>query len=350
MKSIKKLTAVALSVLLAFSCFAVTAFADGATVTNSVAVSGSVIGGKGNLSVDYVVTDGLKDVVGIQVEIKMPEGATAGTPVINPELSAKWTLKNDGNTYILLNKITEPLEAQVALEKLATLKGGKYNLFTLPVTVGAPKTYTAKMKVIDITTAPENSNDVSQEKDYSFTASGTCPHSSTTIVGKKAATCTAKGYTGDKVCTVCKATITKGKDIAVIAHKYGSYKVTKKATYFAKGTKTATCTICKKATKTASISKLTLKTPKVKVTAAKKSLKIKVTKVTGQTGFQIRYKVKGAKKWTVKKFTGKKTVTKTIKSLKAKKNYQVQVCAVVKSSGKKPATSKWSKTVTKKTK
>ena len=118
---------------------------------------------------------------------------------------------------------------------------------------------------------------------------------------KKAATYFEKGYTGDKVCSVCGEVSKKGKAIA----------------------------------------KLKLKTPKITLTAGKNLFKVKYTKVTGATGFQLRYKLNG--NWTTKNFDTKKTVTKTIKKLKKGKKYTVQIRAYVKS-GKNTAYSSWTKT------
>ena len=53
----------------------------------------------------------------------------------------------------------------------------------------------------------------------------------TEITGAKAATCTAKGYTGDTVCKGCKAVISKGKDIEPVEHSLKKVKA-----------KPATCT------------------------------------------------------------------------------------------------------------
>lgn len=47
-----------------------------------------------------------------------------------------------------------------------------------------------------------------------------CAHKTTEVKDAKAATCTAAGYTGDKVCTVCKATVETGKAIAATGHTY----------------------------------------------------------------------------------------------------------------------------------
>ena len=43
-------------------------------------------------------------------------------------------------------------------------------------------------------------------------------HKKTEITGAKEASCTAEGYTGDKICTICKEVIEKGTVIKKKAH------------------------------------------------------------------------------------------------------------------------------------
>lgn len=47
-----------------------------------------------------------------------------------------------------------------------------------------------------------------------------CKHTSTEVVGEKAATCTVKGYTGDTVCKVCKELTKKGTETPATGHTY----------------------------------------------------------------------------------------------------------------------------------
>ncbi len=126
-----------------------------------------------------------------------------------------------------------------------------------------------------------------------------CVHS-TVLKNFKLATYFAKGYSGDTVCVKCNKTISKG---------------------------TVT-------------DKLTLKTPKLKVKSIGGKIRINYKKVSGATGFQVRYKIKG--KWKIKTFTAKKNVKRFIKKLKAGK-YKVQIRSMAKS-GKWKSFSKWSKT------
>ena len=129
-----------------------------------------------------------------------------------------------------------------------------------------------------------------------------CTHVNTTTTGEKSATYFEKGYTGDKVCADCGDVVGTGESIAV-----------------------------KK-----------LKTPKVTVKGAKKSIKVTYKKVKDAKGFKVTYKI--GKKTYNEKFTlskkelKKAKVTKTIKVKKSGK-YTVTVKAFT-TSGKKIAYSK----------
>ncbi len=122
------------------------------------------------------------------------------------------------------------------------------------------------------------------------------------------------------------------------AHKY-AWTVTKKATYFAKGTKSYKCS-CGKVSKTTTIKKLVLKKPTVKYTAGKKKIAVKYTKVSGASGFQVRYRLTTSKKWKTVFFKTTKSATKYIKSLTKNKKYYLQTRAYVQSKSKK-AYSSW---------
>lgn len=127
-------------------------------------------------------------------------------------------------------------------------------------------------------------------------------HTSTYTRGKKAATYFTYGYTGDKVCNVCGKITSYGKNIA----------------------------------------KKKLGKPSVK--AGKRRITVKYKKISGATGFQIRYK-KAKGKWIIKKYKENKNCSKIFKKLKKGKKYSVQI-RVMKGS----AYSDWSKTKTVKVK
>ena len=64
------------------------------------------------------------------------------------------------------------------------------------------------------------------------------------VRGKKDATCTTEGYTGDSYCQGCGKKLTNGAVIPKIAHTYGEWKVTKEPTEKEKGEKQRSCTMC----------------------------------------------------------------------------------------------------------
>ncbi|MGN0487944.1 MAG: leucine-rich repeat domain-containing protein [Ruminococcus sp.] len=134
-----------------------------------------------------------------------------------------------------------------------------------------------------------------------------CQHSHTKTTGAKSATYFAKGNTGTKICVVCGTVIAKGR---IIAQK-------------------------------------TLKTPKVIVKSAKKSITVKYTKVKDAKGFVVSYKL--GKKTYTKTFKTTKSKAVKIKKLKSGKKYTVKVRAYI-NSGSKKAYSKWTKAKTVKVK
>lgn len=78
-------------------------------------------------------------------------------------------------------------------------------------------------------------------------------------------------------------------------------------------------------------------TPKVKISAKNRKIKVKYTKATGADGFQVRYTRNG--KTTTKTYNTLKSVTKSTDKL-AKGSYKVKVRAFAKTEGKK-LYSKW---------
>ena len=83
----------------------------------------------------------------------------------------------------------------------------------------------------------------------------------------------------------------------------------------------------------------------MKYTAGKKQIAVKYTKVTGATGFQVRYRLTTTKKWKTVYFKTAKSATKYIKSLTKNKKYYLQTRAYIQS-GSKKAYSSWTTTKT----
>lgn len=159
-------------------------------------------------------------------------------------------------------------------------------------------------------------------------------HTSVYSIVTKEPTCINRGVETH----YCECGETFTKDLNLANHDF-KWITTKKATYFTNGEKVYKCSVCGKINKTAIITQLKLKTPKVKYTGGKKKVTVKYTKVAGATGFQVRYRVKG--KWTVKTFNVKRSATKVVKNLK-KGKYKVQTRVFAKQ-GDKKAYSSWTK-------
>lgn len=62
--------------------------------------------------------------------------------------------------------------------------------------------------------------------DTIYTVLDALGHGEAELKNQKDATCTAEGYTGDKVCTVCGEILEKGESIAMLAHSYKDGKCT----------------------------------------------------------------------------------------------------------------------------
>lgn len=65
--------------------------------------------------------------------------------------------------------------------------------------------------------------------------------------------------------------------------------------------------------------------PTVRISPKKKSLSVTYSKVSGATGFQVRFKLSNKKSWTTKTFKTSKSATRTISKLKKGKKYNIQV-------------------------
>ena len=71
-----------------------------------------------------------------------------------------------------------------------------------------------------------------------------CRHLSTSTKNARQATCTAEGYTGDRICNGCGALIQSGSVIPKLAHSYGSWTQTQAPTCTTEGQQSRSCTTC----------------------------------------------------------------------------------------------------------
>lgn len=159
------------------------------------------------------------------------------------------------------------------------------------------------------------------------------PNSKRAVIGKRATSCAAAGYTGDTVCTDCGKVFSKGKTVKATAHSFYYKKELKKATYFGAGSGVGNCSKCGGRIKY-TIPKLTLKTPsgfKAKSYSYNK-VKLSWSKVSGASDYVI-YK-KSGKSWKYVKAVSSKTTSYTVSGLKTGSKYTYSVRARVKSGSK----------------
>lgn len=151
-----------------------------------------------------------------------------------------------------------------------------------------------------------------------------------TLVNAAQPSCTANGYTGDKVCSICGAVPSTGQVIPATGHSIVNDAAVP-ASYYSTGlTAGCHCSICNCViTAQNVIQKKKLKATSIKkLTKGKKQFKVTLSKVSGITGYQITYSTsskftkKTTKTVTVK---GNKNTSKTINKLNANKKYYVKV-------------------------
>lgn len=179
------------------------------------------------------------------------DGKSVAITVKNPELAGKsvsvicYAPGWNGNPADLEGN----LSYVAVLDQLVLDESGSAAV-TYPLKEGlAAGTYTAAV-------GSENSSS-QVVREFSVKLSGeqeACTHASTKVINKKAADCTAEGYTGDTVCEKCGKVITPGKAVAKTDHKYDAGVVVKQPTESQEGIKRYTCSVCR-ATKEEAIPK-----------------------------------------------------------------------------------------------
>lgn len=236
----------------------------------------------------------------------------------------------------------------------------------------------------------DNCDEVSADKTIEVGSTDADNHGNIVLKNDKKATCKEAGYTGDEYCDDCGKLVKAGTEIPMTKeHTWDAGKVTKAATCTQTGEKTYTCSICgetkketiaktdhnwvpKTETKTSgtdvvtttkktfeqcsvckeirnvkTASSIRIKSPSATLKAGKKAFNVKIKKLSGVNGYQIKYSVKKNMK-KAKTVTTKK-VSNKVKKLGAKKKYYVQVRAYKTVNGKKIFSS-WSKVKSIKTK
>lgn len=139
-----------------------------------------------------------------------------------------------------------------------------------------PGNYYLKVVPYKTTTAPVG-------KCYTINIKGESIHANYYTVGKKNATCSTEGYTGDIYCGDCNELVTKGKKIAATGKHVCKSSLTK-ATAKADGKIVKTCTICKKAVSTTIIPKVASVTLTATSYVYDKKAKKPTVKIKGRDG------------------------------------------------------------------
>lgn len=112
-------------------------------------------------------------------------------------------------------------------------------------------------------------------------------HKNVVTVNEKTPTCTEKGYTGDKYCYDCKKIFDPGIDIDAKGHTESDWIIDKEATFEETGSKHKECTVCKAQLVTEAIAKITLSTPKVKISNSSSGIKVSWNKVDHALSYNV---------------------------------------------------------------
>ena len=128
-------------------------------------------------------------------------------------------------------------------------------------------------------------------------------HKNTVLNGKKAATCTSNGYTGDTYCKDCGKKLKTGKTIAKKAHSY-KWVIDKKATTVSMGKRHKKCSVCGTAFKPV----IYLAKPSVHLQAAAGGINVSWNKTTGATGYEIYRAGESGKYKLIKNIQGGGTI------------------------------------------
>lgn len=152
-----------------------------------------------------------------------------------------------------------------------------------------------------------------------------CNHESTRTEGKKEATCTQEGYTGDVYCNYCGVRTVTGKSIPAAGHSFGAWKTTVNPKAGVVGKKARVCTVCKK-TEEGVIPAL-----------EKKDVKVSSIKISTPLSYQIAEGKKVALKVIVfpDNASNKGVIWKSSNTKVAKVDQKGKVTVLKKSGGKK---------------
>lgn len=313
MKNFKKLTSFFLALCISVSAFAVSAFA--VEPKDALSLSGKLSASNKTLTVQFAAPDKADKVTGLQFTIEMPKGFTleeVTTPLKNFQVDTN------------LNKVLLHSTDLKAIQEVATLNNGKYDILNLKVAIASTVTggtYKATLKVEDITNGTDSITGECAASTASFTYEKAVPKTSiakATVSGIKSKTYNGKAQTQSIAVKLGSKTLKYKTDytVAYSSNKYpgvATVKITGVGSYT--GTISKTFVIYPKKQAVSSSTKF----------SSSKKIKAQWTKDTTATGYQVQYSTSSKfSKATTKWITSNKTTSYTF-SANVKKTYYVRV-------------------------
>lgn len=327
MHSIKKISALAMALLMAVTMFVVPASAEDVNVKGSVKI-GTLNISDNTADFSFTIPDGLTDVTGIELSLELPEGiAVEDVSSDLASINNGWGINVD-NGKVLITAGNDGLDfTNKTVEKLLTAENGVYKLgkihFDIADTV-ALGDYTAKITVLDIATGTGKTPHTNSEAD-TFEISLPKINVKDATVSVSAQTYSGSALKPSVTVKLGNVTLKNGTDYTV-AYKNNTNKGTATVTVTGignyTGTKTATFAINAQSISKATVSGLSTKTytgsaikPTVTVKLGSKTLK-------NGTDYTVAYKNNTNAGTATVTITGKgnysSTVVKTFK-INAKK-------------------------------
>lgn len=182
---------------------------------------------KDDISVGVTFPEDTRFCPGETFEVKyiLPEGATTGIRFDStPGMDFKYDWNEETTSYIVT--LISGEGTITVTPEINTIEAGTIFKQSKEFTVGHSYGEWKQTKAPDCTnpgTEERVCADCQNKETREITALG---HGETELKNAKEATCTAEGYTGDKVCKVCGEVLEQGKAIPKLAHSYKDGKCT----------------------------------------------------------------------------------------------------------------------------
>lgn len=149
-----------------------------------------------------------------EVDVTLPESME------NSEYWYTWTAAATGT--LTVETVTPPANVFYSLGVVNTESGN--SIYSDMMEYGVPTSISIKVSKgdvinINLINGGDDNWELSEDT-LSIKLSFVCEHGETELVGQKDATCTEKGYSGDKVCSDCGELIEKGHETDALGHKY----------------------------------------------------------------------------------------------------------------------------------